>query len=300
MTVPAELSAGPLRPGQIDEVLGLIQAASDADGVSPLSEHGMLRVRHGDPGRGTDVLATAEGQIAGYAYLDEPDPAEGSEVTGELVVDPGHRRQGAGAALARELVARAQGRPVRVWAHGDLAGAAALARSAGFERFRALWQMRRSLANPQPEIGFPAGIELRTFRPGQDEDEWLRLNARAFAKHPEQGSWTRRDVELRESEPWFDPAGFLIAEHDGVMTGFHWTKVHPDGLGEVYVVGVDPDAHGSGLGKALTAAGLRYLRDRGLPEVLLYVDEDNTAAIGMYQHLGFNRWRADAMYRRSR
>ncbi len=82
------------------------------------------------------------------------------------------------------------------------------------------------------------------------------------------------------------------------MTGYHWTKVHPDGLGEVYVVGVDPDAHGGGLGKALTAAGLRYLRDRGLPEVLLYVDEENTAAISMYQHLGFTRWRADAMYRR--
>ncbi len=310
MTAAAELAAGPLRPGQTDAVLGLIQAAADADGVDPLSEHGLLRVRHGDPGHGSDVLATADGQIAGYAYLDEPDPAEGSEVTGELVVHPGHRRKGVGAALARELLARAQGHPVRVWAHGDLAAAAALARSARFERFRALWQMRRPLPqggpggglppedNEPPEVAFPAGTTLRTFRPGQDEDEWLRLNARAFAKHPEQGSWTRRDVELRENEPWFDPAGFFIAEHDGAMTGYHWTKVHPDGLGEVYVVGVDPDAHGGGLGKALTAAGLRYLRDRGLPEVLLYVDEENTAAISMYQHLGFTRWRADAMYRR--
>jgi mycothiol synthase len=299
VTPGAELAAGPLRPGQLGEVLDLIQAAADADGVGPLSEHGMLRVRHGAPG-GSDVLATAGRQLAGYAYLDEPDPTGGSEVTGELVVHPGRRREGVGSALARELVARAQGHPVRVWAHGDLPAAAALARSAGFERFRALWQMRRPLADPVPEVSFPAGTTLRTFRPGQDEEPWLRLNAKAFAKHPEQGSWTRRDVELRESEPWFDPAGFFIAEHDGTMTGFHWTKVHPDGVGEVYVVGVDPDAHGSGLGKALTVAGLRYLRDRRLREVMLYVDEDNTAAIGMYQHLGFTRWRADAMYRRPR
>lgn len=300
MTAGTELAAGPLRPGQITEVLELVQAAAAADGVGPLSEHGLLRVRNGDPARGSDVLATSAGRIAGYAYLDEPDPAEDSEVTGELVVRPGHRRQGVGTALARELVARARGHPVRIWAHGDLAAAAALARSAGFERFRALWQMRRSLAPPLPEIAFPAGTTLRTFRPGQDEEQWLGLNARAFAKHPEQGSWTRRDVELRESEPWFDPDGFFIAERDGAMTGFHWTKVHKDGIGEVYVVGVDPDAHGGGLGKALTVAGLRYLHDRGLPEAMLYVDEDNTAAITMYQYLGFTRWRADAMYRRPR
>jgi mycothiol synthase len=293
------LATGPLRPGQTGEVLDLIQAAADADEVGPLSEHGMLRVRHGDPG-GSDVLAIADGQIAGYAYLDEPDPAEGSEVTGELVVHPRHRRKGVGTALARELASRAQGHPVRIWAHGDLAAAAALARSVGFERFRALWQLRRSLSTPLPEAPFPAGTTLRTFRPGQDEEPWLLLNARAFAKHPEQGSWTRRDIELRENEPWFDPAGFFIAERDGTMTGFHWTKVHPDGTGEVYVVGVDPDAHGGGLGKALTVGGLRYLRDRGLPEVMLYVDEENSTAISMYEHLGFTRWRADAMYRRPR
>ena len=86
------------------------------------------------------------------------------------------------------------------------------------------------------------------------------------------------------------------------MAGFHWTKVHPangdePSIGEVYVVGVDPDAHGGGLGKALTVAGLGYLRDRGLNQVMLYVDEDNAPAIRMYENLGFTRWRADAMYR---
>src|SRR5262249_52425349 len=150
------------------------------------------------------------------------------------------------------------------WAHGDLDAAAALARSAGFERFRALWQMRRSLDKPLAPATFPAGVTVRTFRTGRDEEQWLRLNARAFAKHPEQGGWTMRDIELREREPWFDPEGFFIAERDGAMIGFHWTKVHPakateDALGEVYVVGVDPDAHGHGLGKALTLAGLHHL-----------------------------------------
>jgi mycothiol synthase len=206
----------------------------------------------------------------------------------------------------RELIAQAGGHRVRLWAHGDLPAAGRLARAAGFERFRALWQMRRSLGDPlgdpldQPRL--PAGTTLRTFRPGQDEAEWLSLNARAFAKHPEQGSWSRHDLELREQEPWFDPAGFFLAERDGVMTGFHWTKIpapaEPDtSIGEVYVVGVDPGERGSGLGRALTLAGLGYLRDRGLAEAMLYVEEDNVPAIRMYEGLGFTLWSTDAMYR---
>ena len=215
------------------------------------------------------------------------------------MVHPHRRRRGLGRALAGELTATAGRHVLRLWAHGDLPAAAALARAAGFERFRALWQMRRPLREPLDQPVLPAGRTLRTFVPGQDEDDWLSLNGRAFAKHPEQGGWTRHDLELREREPWFDPAGFFIAERDGQMAGFHWTKVHDPTLGEVYVVGVDPAEQGSGLGRALTLAGLRHLRDRGVAEAMLYVDEDNVPAIRMYEALGFTRATVDAMYRRT-
>jgi len=295
MTEPQITSDG-LTAAQADEVLALVEAARLADGVAPLSEHGMLRLRYDGSDGGRDFIVMTGGEIAGYAYLDPPS-GEG-EVTGELVIHPGHRRQGLGRALTSELADAADGHVLRLWAHGDLPAAAALARTAGFERFRALWQMRRSLGEPLDAPALPAGRALRTFVPGQDEDEWLKLNGRAFAKHPEQGGWTRHDLDLREREPWFDPAGFFIAERDGRMTGFHWTKVHNPTLGEVYVVGVDPDEQGSGLGRALTLAGLRHLRDLGVDRAMLYVDEDNVPAIRMYERLGFTRATVDAMYRR--
>jgi mycothiol synthase len=294
-----QIASAELTTAQVAEVLALVQAARLADGVAPLSEHVMLHLRYDSAARpgaeaGRDFLLTAGGEIAGYACLDPP----GGEVTGELVIHPASRRRGLGRALAGELAAAAGGRVLRVWAHGDLPAAAALAAAAGFERFRALWQMRRSLREPLRRPVLPPGRTLRTFVPGQDEDEWLSLNGRAFAKHPEQGGWTRHDLELREREPWFDPAGFFIAEADGLMAGFHWTKVQDPGLGEVYVVGVDPAEQGSGLGRALTLAGLHHLRDRGVAQAMLYVDEDNVPAIRMYEALGFARTGIDAMYRR--
>jgi mycothiol synthase len=299
----SRVTSAELTAAQIGEVLALVEAARLADGVAPLSEHGMLHLRYDRAGGGRDFSVLAGGEIAGYAYLDPPsargDQRGEGELTGELVIRPDRRRHGLGRALTGALAVAADGHGLRLWAHGDLPAAAALARAAGFERFRALWQMRRSLGEPLDAPALPVGRVLRTFVPGQDEDEWLKLNGRAFAKHPEQGDWTRHDLELREREPWFDPAGFFIAERDGHMTGFHWTKVHNPDLGEVYVVGVDPDEQGSGLGRALTVAGLRHLRDLGVTQAMLYVDEDNVAAIRMYEGLGFTRATVDAMYRRT-
>jgi mycothiol synthase len=287
------------------DVLALVRAATGEDGVGPLSEHTTLHVRYGGDPRARDLLVGDGGELAGYAHLDPGDPAEGP--SGELVIHPAHRGRGLGVALTRALAAEAGDRPVRLWAHGDLPAATRLAAAAGFERVRALWKMRRSLQSPLDEPQVAAGVTIRTFQAGRDEDAWIDLNARAFAHHPEQGSWTRQDLDVREREPWFDPDGFFLAERGSKLVGFHWTKVHSSGsgdaepgehepIGEVYVVGVAPSEQGTGLGRALTLIGLHYLRGRGLPAVMLYVDESNTPAIRLYESLGFTHTGTDVMF----
>jgi mycothiol synthase len=227
------------------------------------------------------------------------------------VVHPEARRQGFGGALLDQVVERNGDGGLSVWAHGDLPGSAELLTSRGFARARVLLQMRRHLddVDPDPRPALPDGVAVHPFRPGRDEAAWLAVNARAFAHHPEQGSWTAEDLRLREAEPWFDPDGFLLAwrgapDDDGELLGSHWTKVHPPGdaadeaVGEVYVLGIDPTAQGLRLGRALTDLGLAHLRSRGLGEVLLYVEEDNAAAVGLYESRGFRRFSADVAWRR--
>ncbi len=289
---------GEVTAAEADLVLRLAAAAADADGTGPLSEEVRLHLRYGGADTARNLLLWQAGELAGYAHLDPPAP-DGSR-SGELVIRPASRGHGLGLTLARALLEAAGGGEVRVWAHGDLPAAQRLAAAAGFTRARALWQMRRPLAAPLPTPPSPAGVSFRTFRPGQDEEAWLAVNAQAFASHPEQGRWTRGDLDRREREPWFDPAGFFLAERDGRLAGFHWTKVHaPQPLGEVYVVGVSPAEQGSGLGRALTLLGLHYLRERGLREVMLYVDESNTAAIRLYESLGFTHTGTDVMFART-
>ncbi len=284
---------------QVDAVLAVAASAARADGVAPLSEAALLRVRHAD---GVEHLLarSKQGTLAGYAQLYPADS------TAELVVDPVQRHRAYGRALLRALLRTAGRRELRVWAHGQLPAATALAASMGFERARELFQLRRPLAGPPlPEPAAPAGVAVRRFRPVEDDERWVELNRRAFATHPEQGRWTLDDLRLRMAEPWFDATGFFLAadESDGRLLGFHWTKVHGsdedtgEPIGEVYVLGVDPAAQGRGLGKFLTLVGLHHLRDRGLGRVLLYVDADNRAAVEVYRKLGFEPHATDVMFR---
>lgn len=155
---------------------------------------------------------------------------------------------------------------------------------------RTILKLHRSLV-----VDFPEPIssaEISTFIPA-DSDEWLALNNKIFVAHPDQGDWVMQDLTNRMRESWFDADGFFLARESGEIIGYCWTKIHQDrvnegAIGEIYVLGVDPSAHSSGLGKALTLTALRYFQSKEIKESMLYVDADNHAALILYKKLGFN------------
>ena len=262
---------------QLVAIRALVAERARADGRDPLSDQALTQltstgVQH--------VLAVADDDtVVGYAQRD------GDSL--EIV---------AGADAAGALLGSFEGQPVLVWSHGQHSPLLDGLRASGFRAARELHQLRRPLTGPVDVPPLADGIEIHPFAVGMDEDAVLRVNAAAFAHHPEQGSWTRVDLAARQAESWFDPSGFLLAWRGTELLGFHWTKVHDDGAGEVYVLGVDPAAQGLGLGKALLNRGLAWLREHGCTEVLLYVDGDNTAAMALYERAGFTRHDLDVQW----
>lgn len=291
MPSAATLSVDPVLSGATrEQVEQLLARAEAADGFRALNEAAMLALRP-DLSPAIHLTALADDRVAGYAQL-VPGPRTS---TGFLVVDPPARRQGIGLRLVRALLERAA-TPLQLLAPTDGTAAQALAARAGLVPGRTLLIMERDLAEPLHEPVVPAGVTIRTFQPGRDEAAWLAVNAAAFATHPEQGAMTATDLAERMAEPWFDPAGFFVAERGGAMVGFHWTKRHADRLGEVYVLGVAPAGHRQGIGRALLLTGLAHLRGRGDSTVQLYVEAASGPAVALYSGYGFRTTGRDVMY----
>jgi len=268
----------------------LADRAASVDGAGPFNESTLLGLRAGDPARVLVLRTDAGGEMVAAAYASGDSPVE-------VVVDPDHRRTGIARSIVDELLADGE---AWFWAHGDLPAAQALAAATGLVAERTLLVLRLEMLDV-PTESVPDGITLRTYS-RDDADAIIEVNARAFAPHPEQGSMERADFDRRTSSDWFDPAGLFVAEQDGRIVGFHWTKVEhlPEGglRGEVYVVAIHPASQGGGLGKALTARGLRHLHESGVHTVDLYVEGDNDPAIAIYEGLGFRPHAKDVLYSR--
>ncbi len=307
------------------DISRLVEAAAESDGYESLSEHKRLELAQAlepttdgtddtgpetEPGGAPDQFAAVfahhpdHAEPVGYAQLN---PAGTNGALGlELVVDPRFRHSEAGVAdallgAALEEADRLTGkhgpRTLRYWASHVAPEDDLLAAAHSLRQERDLIQLRRPLPieDPRPKV------VTRAFVPGQDEDAWLEVNNRAFATHPEQGNWILGTLLEREAEPWFDPAGFRLYEQEGRLAASCWTKVHAETsppMGEIYVISVDPDFQGQGLGRALTVAGLDSLAGAGLRVGMLYVDGDNPA-LALYRSMGFIEHHVDRAYIRS-
>ena len=295
-----------LTPALQEQVLSLIKAAQEFDNTPAIAEHVLLHLRHGGDKADSHLVVQKDNQVIGYAHLDKTDQVAGPSV--ELVIHPQHRGSGIGSDLLKSAI-EVSGNKIRLWSHGDLSGARALAQANNFIKVRTVIQMSKELSEVSP---IDCNYQIRSFLPDLDNNAWLTLNNLAFANHPEQGNWSEADLSIRLNEDWFDEKGFFVAQDKDQLIGFCWTKIHGGHshshlagedhhdhapIGEIYVTAVSNKYAGKGIGKALTITGLNYLKYQGLNSAMLYVDEDNQAAFSLYKSLGFLESGKDVMYK---
>ncbi|MEO6126263.1 MAG: mycothiol synthase [Ilumatobacteraceae bacterium] len=283
-----------LAPTDRVAVANLVARAESSRGYRPVSDQFWLDLHAPTPPLVSVRVFDLDDRLAAYAqstlasdeWTIESVAASDGHVAGQALADAIEATLG--------VIAEIGGSSVTWLVQGPTVLHESIAASHSLAVGRQLHQMRRSLP-----VGLSFDIETRSFDPERDIDPWVAINGRAFAWNPEQGNWTANSVRARMSEPWFDPDGFLIHDRDGQMAGFCWTKVHADAepvLGEIYVIAVDPDFHGLGLGRDLTLAGLDHLAGAGIATAMLFVDADNVAAIRVYDRLGFVIHRTDTLF----
>lgn len=289
-------------PIEKDQIKGLARRVARQKGREPLGERLRLDLERPGSDRFTGVLWKEHGDDTLTAYCQlHRDPAAWVI---ETLIDPEQPAgpDGPGPPLldaAIREIRRQGGGEVSYRLPAPTAAEESVALQAGFTPSREIHQLRVALPLSEAVIDSSPRVPVRSFRPGTDDAEWLTVNNRAFAGHPEQGNWDLDLLRERQAQPWFDPDGLLVHEEEGRMAASCWTKVHGTGdsaLGEIYVISVDPDFQGRGLGRALTVAGLEHLRAQGLRTGMLYVDRSNTTARHLYASLGFSPDHVDRFY----
>jgi mycothiol synthase len=285
-------------------VRALCDDAERVDGHPALNDDAARALEAKNP-RTRLLVASDDATVVGALALFPRESVSAGSFASLLVVHPDHRDLDIDTALVRiatEEVRRAGGTHLQLLVIGADETADAWAAASRFEPEREFHEMRVSL--PLSEAPrWPEGTTVRAFVPDQDERAWLDVNARAFAWDRDQGSLDESGLRERMAEPWFDLAGFLLAVDTQGIAGFCWTKIHPaepprepERLGEIYVIAVDPDRQGAGLGRALVVAGLASMHERGVRTGMLFVDGANTAAVALYRTLGFATSRVDRVY----
>lgn len=299
-------------PGQLEGARDLIGLAEQFDGRPPVSDQAMLAATQGHRA----LFLFGAGSPGGRPY------AVGIAGEGELdlVVDPEHRGRGIGTAalgallrakestsgIAGDGTAHSSRSSLKAWSHGENPAADALLAHAGFAPVRSLLKMGLDPAGlpakrDTTQIAMPEGFSLRAFDPERaaDATEWVRVNAAAFAAHPEQGRITLDDFAAMRGETWFDPADLLLLEGPNGLAGSTWIKTVPGPETELYAIGVDPQWAGRGLGRVLLDATLARMAQHDPAAVSLYVDGGNERAVNMYEAAGFSvtersqQWKLD-------
>jgi mycothiol synthase len=167
--------------------------------------------------------------------------------------------------------------------------------AAGYRTVRHSFLMQIDLDGTEPAPVWPAGVELRPFEPGRDEQLAYDAHMEAFGDNWEfrpspKDEW--RASLIRED---FDPSLWLLAYDGDAVAGFSLNAWHWSGdpaFGWVGLLGVRQPWRRRGLGLALLLHSFADFRSRGATRVGLGVDAENaTGAVRLYERAGMRQVR---------
>lgn len=145
-------------------------------------------------------------------------------------------------------------------------------------------------------------VEIRPFQ-SRDTEGVIRLSLRAcapvfpaieaamdhdvyIAMHPD---WrvTQRDAVAATCAD--ESMQVWVAVEDGISAGFVAVKLHPDALGEIYMLAVDPDYQRQGIAAALTEVALAWMKQQGVSVAMVQTggDPGHAPARAAYEKFGF-------------
>ena len=205
------------------------------------------------------------------------------------LIHPEHRRQGLASTLlvpslrrAKELGAEVAQVCIR---RNNSAAQNALLRL-GFSPVRHFLQMRVDITELDERETNQAALRCRYLQSGEEE-LLTEIQNISFA-----GSWgyhpnTVEEITFRLGLSQCSHHDVVLANDDSRISGYCWTSLTSKGEGQIYMIGVNPDFQGQGVGRRLLLAGLSRLRSQGCPVAELTVDSQNKAACDLYQSTGF-------------
>ncbi len=219
-------------------------------------------------------------------------------------IHPGHRRRGLATKLLGCATNRAKELRAKV-AHVNMMEENIVAKRVlprlDFNLVRRFLELRLDIADVHWSGINQAVLEYRYLQRGE-EDKLTQIQNRAFA-----GTWgynpnTVEEIIYRTNLSTCSPEDIvLIYERDKVV-GYCWTEIACEGeatserKGRIFMLGVDPDYRGKGIGKTLLLAGLAHLKSKGLQAAELTVDSENKTACALYKSIGFGVWTSSFWY----
>lgn len=308
------LEIRPFQKGQDEEIYARVFNATflDYDDTRTLTVQ-EARTMANAPSFNLDGLLFGEwnGQIAGMvqAYVDK-NREEKKGFIHYLAVLPEFRHNGIAKKLLAKAIANLKEKGMTIasaWAQTDRLACVYLYESFGFKHVRSSSLMKRNLTDLSSRIEENKSERLREAQLENDEEIALinRLDNEAFKEHFNYRPLTLEETQYvmldtpfyKYQKAWFamldnQPIGFVVA---GIDEGLNREKNAK--YGWILNIGVLKPHRKKDVGTALMLRAMSHLKEEGMENALLYVDDQNpTHAIKLYEKVGFRVYHKNATY----